>query len=276
MEYINPQGKLEDIAKLVDLSKVQSAREINRDRITNKSLRSMWFWTSDFPLYTMDKGEVVLNMATCEHNLLFKNLSDGIKQLREKNNYFPNNVDIASIVNATSTVKLKLSNLKLQGNNSEWQYIDVDTKNYATTLNKTQKAFVGIVYGNGKELKDNMKMLSDSGITTTKLYVLNPEYVKNTLTQTGSKALARGSFLDYFSSSSSFGASSWYVGSGSRRLRGVSLATRSVDAPKIDEYDNALKLLTDNPQETLTRIQKNPAYASGLNALVGSYLSSKA
>nr|AQS34918.1 hypothetical protein [uncultured archaeon] len=61
-----------------------------------------------------------------------------------------------------------------------------------------------------------------------------------------------------------------------RRLRGVPLKARSADVQKIDEYDDALKLITGNPKEALSRIQKNPAYATGLNSLVGSYIKSKA
>ncbi|HIH31798.1 TPA: hypothetical protein HA235_03760 [Candidatus Woesearchaeota archaeon] len=54
------------------------------------------------------------------------------------------------------------------------------------------------------------------------------------------------------------------------------MKARSADVQKIDEYDDALKLITGNPKEALSRIQKNPAYATGLNSLVGSYIKSKA
>jgi hypothetical protein len=59
-------------------------------------------------------------------------------------------------------------------------------------------------------------------------------------------------------------------------LRGVSSEARSAEAQKIDQYDEALKLITGNPNESLQRMQQNPNYATGLNALIGSYLKSKA
>ena len=220
---INPQGRLIDIAKLVDLNTVQHASEIQKDRLTDKDLRSMWFWTSDFPLYTMNKDEVVLNMATCENNLLFKNIDDAVAQLREKNNYFPKSEDVSSVVSGHNTLPIALNGLNLQKHGSEWSYFEIDTKKYGKTLNSLQKIFAERVHGKGEDFEKVMEMLAKEGkISTTKIYTLNPEYVKNTLKNNNVESLARGGFLYIFSGYSNFDASNWDVDGNGRRLRGVS------------------------------------------------------
>ena len=132
------------------------------------------------------------------------------------------------------------------------------------------------IHGTGNDFIENMKMLRSKGIKTTNVYVLNPDYVKKTLTNNNAESLARGSVLYSFSYYSIFYANDGGVDYDDRRLRGVPSEARSADAPKIDQYDEALKLVTGNPSESLQRMQKNPNYATGLNALIGNYLKSKA
>ena len=290
-KLINPQGRLLDIAKQVDLNTVQHAREIQKDRLTDKDLRGMWFWTADFPLYTIENKEVVLYLADRENNLILKNLDDAVSQLRNKNNYFPKDSDIGAVINSTSTLKTELSDLKLQKFDNEWSYFEMytaskteDKKHNYDSLNPAQRAIAEKVHGQGEDFHKTMKMLRDpkgnnsnDGIRTTRIYVLNPEYVKKTLNSNDAKSLARGSFLYYFFNYDSyFIAFNWFVDYDSGRLRGVSSEARSAEAQKIDQYDEALKLITGNPNESLQRMQQNPNYATGLNALIGSYLKSKA
>jgi len=282
-KLINPQGRLLDIAKQVDLNTVQHAREIQKDRLNDKDLRGMWFWTADFPLYTMENKEVTLYLADIENNLIFKNLDDAVSQLRNKNNYFPKDSDISKVINSTTTLKTELSDLKLQNLDNEWSYFEIytaskteDKKHNYDSLNPAQKAIAEKVHGQGEDFHNTMKMLNKSGIATTKIYVLNPDYVKKTLNSNDAKSLARGSFLSSFGNLSDFNAYYGDVDYNNRRLRGVSSEARSAEAQKIDQYDEALKLITGNPSESLQRMQKNPNYATGLNALIGSYLKSKA
>lgn len=282
-KLINPQGRLLDIAKQVDLNTVQHAREIQKSRLTDKDLRGMWFWTADFPLYTVENMEVVLYLADRENNLIFKNLDDSINQLRNKNNYFPKDSDIGAVINSTSTLKTELSDLKLQKFDNEWSYFEISTtsktedkKHNYDSLNSAQRAITERVHGLGEDFNKTMKMLNESGIATTRVYVLNPDYVKKTLISNDAKSLARGSFLNSFNNYSNFNAFNRNVDFNDGRLRGVPLEARSAEAQKIDQYDEALKLITGNPRESLERMQKNPNYATGLNALIGSYLQSKA
>jgi len=68
-----------------------------------------------------------------------------------------------------------------------------------------------------------MEMLAKEGkISTTKIYTLNPEYVKNTLKNNNVESLARGGFLNVFNFDSYFDAGSRGVDIDNWRLRGVS------------------------------------------------------
>jgi hypothetical protein len=278
-----------DVAKQVDLTTVQHAHEIQRDRLTDKNLRGMWFWTADFPLYTIENNEVVLYLADCENNLIFKNLDDAVSQLRynnklgNKNNYFPNDSDIGIVINSASTLKTELSDLKLQNFDNEWLYFEIytaskteDKKHNYDLLNSAQRAIAEKVHGQDEDFNSTMSMLNKSGKAKTRIYVLNPDYVKKILNSNDAKSLARISILSSFNGSSNFRACNRSVDDKYRRLRGVQSEVRIVEAQKMDQYDEALKLITENPNESLERLQKNPTYATGLNALIGSYLKSKA
>jgi len=268
------QGIVIDIFKKVIPETIQHAWEIQKDRLEDVSLRSMWFWTADFPLYTMEKGEAILYFADRKHNLAFQNMDVAVEQLRTKNNYFPKDTDISSVINAKSTLKVKLSDLKLEKNKDEWQYFEINTKKYSK-LNKSQRTLAERVHGKGKAFDRTMKMLSDAGKSVTRIYVLNQEYVKKTLTENNAKSLARLGFLNNFGDYSYFNASSRDVVNGGRRLRGVRRDAEGVVAQKIDQYDSALQLLTGNPKETLNRIQKKPEYVAKLSKIVTDYLSTK-
>ena len=277
----NPQGTLLNVAKKINLSTVQHAHEIQRDRQTDTALRDMWFWTADFPLYTMEKGQATLYFADGKHNLAFQHLDDAVEQLRTKNNYFPNDSDIGSVINAKSTLKVKLSDLKLERHDDEWSYFEINTTNYSK-LNKSQRALAERVHGKGKTFDKTMKMLRDpkgddsnTGIQKTRIYVLNPTYVKNTLEKNSAKSLARVSALDYFSGISYFLAFDRNVANVGRRLRGVPLGAEGANAQKIDKYDAALGLITSDEKETLLRIAKKPEYASVLSNILTQYLKSQ-
>jgi len=278
----NPQGTLLNVSKKINLSTVQHAREIQRDRQTDTALRDMWFWTADFPLYTMEKGQATLYFADGKHNLAFQHLDDAVEQLRTKNNYFPNDSDIGSVINAKSTLKVKLSDLKLERYDDEWSYFEIDTAKYSK-LNKSQRVLAERVHGKGKAFDKTMKMLRDpkgddsnTGIQKTRVYVLNPTYVKNTLEKNNAKSIARVSALDNFGDDSDFDASNRSVGNNGRRLRGVPLGAEGANAPKINPYEIALNTVLTHEKEILGLMNTKPAYATKINSLLGKYISSKA
>ncbi|MFH1072095.1 MAG: hypothetical protein V1743_01565 [Nanoarchaeota archaeon] len=271
-DLISPQGRLIDVAQQVDLSTVQHAAEIMNDRRTHEKLRNMWFWTADFPLYTVKDGKAVLHMATREHNLLFQHLDEAVSQLREKNNYFPPDEDIGSVVGASSTLKLQLSELDLKEHTAEWSYFEINTREHAS-LNSCQRSFAERVHGRGQDFVQNMEMLNRAGISVTRIYTLNPKYVKETLQKKKpqSQSLARACALDCFYSDSGFLADGRGVGSGLGRVRGVP-KVGAADAQKISQYETALQTVLDNEEAVISIMQKQPAYAQRTHALLGNYL----
>jgi len=281
LEKITKQGKLVDVFPLFDRSTIQHSDEIQVDRFTEIDVKendavlpNQWFWTADFPMYMMENKEAVLYMGRNKDNLVFDNIVEATTQLREKNNYFINDrKNIDSVVNSDTTLKVVLSDLNLKKLDGEWSYFEISTEKY-DKLNTSQRTLAERVHGKGQAFKNSMNMLHKAGKSITRIYVLNPDYVKKNVPENG--AIARASALNGFNNNSNFNASNRYVDLSNRRLRGVPLKARSADVQKIDEYDDALKLITGNPKEALSRIQKNPAYATGLNSLVGSYIKSKA
>jgi len=237
LEMITKQGRLVDVFQLFDRSTIRHGDDIQRDRLLEiaskkDELSKQWFWTADFPMYTMEGKEAVLYMGRGKDNLVFDNIVEATNQIREKNNYFINDrKNIDSVINSDTTLMVVLSDLKLKGDDSEWRYFEINTEKY-DKLNASQKALAERVHGKGKAFKDTMKMLSDAGKSTTRIYVLNSEYVKKTVPENG--AIARVSALYYFFDYSLFCASNRDVDGSGRRLRGV-LSASEANAPKISE-----------------------------------------
>lgn len=236
------RGTLIDLAKEIDLSTIRHSREIQKERI-NESLESAAFITGDFLLYTIEKNQVILYLANREHNLIFKNLNDAVKQLKEKNNYFPKYSDISSVIKAKSTLRINLNELKLkeqhddEGDSTGHSYFEIytasktqDTKNNYDKLNKTQRMFAERVHGEGNDFENCMNMLNKNnqkyfGENNSRIgiCVLDPEYVKQTLKDKTVKCLARLSELNNFNDYSTFFAISSCVETYDAYLWGVPL-----------------------------------------------------
>jgi hypothetical protein len=115
-------------------------------------------------------------------------------------------------------------------------------------LNSAQRALAERVHGLGEDFHKTMKMLRDpkgnnsnDGIQITRIFVLNPDYVKETLNGSNAQSFALGSFLEDFEANSSFDSIDNFVGNYDGRLRGVP-----------------------------------SSYVARVSALIGSYLKSKA
>ena len=120
---------------------------------------------------------------------------------------------------------------------------EIDTENY-DNLNPSQRALAEEVYDKGQDFIENMKMLSgsygnDKKIKTTKIYVLNPKYVRK---EAKSGAIARAGFLYDFSGSSYFNALDWDVSS-NYGFRGGSRS--SLEIAEGEETQNLVSLPED-------------------------------
>lgn len=239
---VNETGVLAKTFSKLDPATIQHASEITNDRRTledkeeRQKLRNNWFWTADSSLYTVEDGDAILYFGNRGTNLIFKNIEEATTQLLKDNNYVPSREDIKS-VKTGNTLRINLSELELKGDNDEWRYFDINTSDY-DSLNSTQRTFAESVYGQGDDFIKNMEMIDKAGKSTTRVYVLNSDYVKDHVERDG--AIARASGLGIFGDVSGFYGEGRNVDSASGALRGVPLVGEA-DTQKINEFYSLLK-----------------------------------
>jgi len=230
-------GSLAETVPQLRLKTIQHADELTTSRRTNEELRSQWFYTTDFSMYTRKDGEEFFHLARGHNNLIFQNLEEATNQLLQTRNYVIwNQEDIEKVVSAEDTLTVKLSDLIFKDSSGEWSYFEIDTAKYNKKLNKSQSLVAERVYGQGQDFANNMQMLREAGISKTRVYVLSQKYVKEHVKE--GSAVARVSWLGSFGFISNFGADGRSVG-GHGALRGVRSVAEG-DTQKI-----APQLITD-------------------------------
>ena len=269
-------GPLAETFPQLDRATILHSDELITERWTNPELRNRWFYTADGPMYTVEKkgrrDEVFLYLSRGKVNPIFNNIAEATQQLRTGNYILPSEKrgEIDAVITAEDTLKVKLSNLRLQGDDNVFRYFEIDTANY-NSLNEHQRKVAKRLYGSGRDFGQNMKMFNEAGIRKIRVYVLNPDYVKQNAPQDG--ALARASMLNVFGGDSRFGAGGknidFHLG-----LRGVRNFEKG-DAPKIgaDPIASAYDTLLNNQKRALEIM--TPERAAGLSGLVTSYNTQK-
>ncbi len=269
-------GPLAQTLPQLERATILHSDQLTTERRTNPELRNQWFYTADSALYIVEKegmkDEVFLYLGREPTNPIFNNIGEAIRQLISTGNYIPPKEDVEAVIKAESTLRIKLSDLKLQGDASEWRYFEINTADY-DRLNKHQRKVAERVYGSGEDFVKNMKMLNKAAIRETTVNVLNPDYVKNNVPQNG--AIARVSRLLGFVNDSVFYA----VGRGvdnRNGLRGVRNVVAEGDTPKVevDPITDAYKtILGANPDLALRAM--TPQIATGLSGLLQTYNTQK-
>ncbi len=229
---------------------LQQADERNVERVANPAIRNLYGWTANVAVYRVEKNpdtgqdEVVLYFGGRDafNAVIGKNLTTATSQLISKGNYTPKNqeVDIDAVVR--SSLRIKISDLELLGNGDDYGYFKIDTSDVkAEKLNAAQRAFSEKVYGSLEEKTDEatkekytdfgrtMKMLSDAGNATTRIYALKSGYVADNVNDE-TPVIARACWLFDINYESHFYAVSRDVDSYLGSLRGVRVA--GGDAPK--------------------------------------------
>jgi hypothetical protein len=118
-------------------------------------------------------------------------------------------------------LKIKLSELELTKETDAWYYFKINTSDY-TKLNPEQKRFAERVYGQGTDFGSAMNMLTDANIASINIFVLNPEYIKSTLTTNAApKAIVRACRLYDFDGNFDFDTENGDVDYADYCLRGV-------------------------------------------------------
>jgi hypothetical protein len=244
---------------------IRGASEIQRQRIKDKSLRSEWFITGDGCVYNVEGSQAVLYFTDTALNPVLKqdNIADAVSQIRQNGNYKVK-ADNFSLIQKEAAKKnggakhYALSDLGLTKYDSEWSFFEIDTKKH-DKLNKAQRALAEQVHGKGKQFVKTMEMFSEAGISKTRIYVLNPEYVQN-MTKDGPVARVGG--LDGFYYDGDFGAGDGDVDDDIDRVRGVRRdSVAEGDAAKIItfDYDKAYDALLAKPEEALEHLNKKRA-----------------
>lgn len=216
MALENIVGDLRDAYALVEPETMLHSDELQYERLRVSSLRDLSFYTADGCLYRMHEGKAQLALTRRAHNLVLCHIDDAFPQLVETNNYHPSGEEANAAFAAESTVIIDLSQVRLQGNDKEWRYLPIPTETY-DFLNPEERKLAERVHGSGDAFVQVMTMLAKHGISETKVYVLNPSYVK---AQTKEGSIGRASWLGYFYYFSGFNANDRFI-FGHSSLRGV-------------------------------------------------------
>jgi hypothetical protein len=173
----NVQGRLVVTYSQLDPDTIQTAAEISNQRRESEKLRHRYFWTRDTAIYDTEKDEGVLYLTLSE-SPIFKNIREATKQLAQDCNYQVKQEDLEAAVNAQDTLKVALSDLDLRRHNGEYSVFEINTTHYNKTLNAAQRTVAERAFGSGEDFDKNMATLKEAGFSKTKVYTLNPRYVK--------------------------------------------------------------------------------------------------
>lgn len=124
MELTKKYGVLEDTIQYFIPSTIQHADEINQSRLSSLDLCNDSFWTADFPLYVMEKGQSILYLARAQNNILFQESNLSRFQNQEESYLSPSEVN--KIKNSPSTVKIALDQLRLETSDGEWPFLEIE------------------------------------------------------------------------------------------------------------------------------------------------------
>ena len=251
---VNVQFPLVTALPQLDPKSVEYSDQVAIERLTDEDLRSVYIATKDFPQYEVIEGEPVLEISRL--NPGFENVNDFCKQIRETGNYQVSKRDAQRIRRSKTTITAPLLELELIKDDSEWGHININTSKDGSQFNKYQKSLIERVFGNMEkstigikecDFNEYMNLLKSKGISTTRFYALNPEYV---LEHAKKGPVARVSRLISFNYDSGFLAVDRYVDNDNFCLRGVPVgaggASAKILAPKYGQIICAAKELVPN------------------------------
>lgn len=174
-DAVNLQGPLMEIFPKIDSQTVKRAREIQKERLTNPSLRELSFWTRDFFWYGLDKfitdkvKEPFLYVIE-NGNPAFQNFDRSMRELKHEGK-----VRSKPILHG-KVYPYRMSDLDLYKDCREKSFFEIYTDN-PDRLNPEQRSLAERIYGLGKDFLDVMRMLENEGIEKVVIDVVNPEYV---------------------------------------------------------------------------------------------------
>ncbi|MGV8086289.1 MAG: hypothetical protein ACP5N1_01535 [Candidatus Woesearchaeota archaeon] len=218
--YLPIRGGLLNSAKKLELKTILCSREIQSIRLDNNDFHKIYSCTSDTIIYRIENSECIIYLPEKDYNPIFKNISaltEAVNQIYKTNSYFPKKSEISSIIMAESTQRIRLQDLELK-NDIIGSYFDIYTasrddnrsENY-DLLNSNQKIIAEKLHGLEKDFGKTMKMLNNSGILKTKIYLLNPYAIRKILSENNSKSFMSVAFIDSFDYNSNIHTFYWDI-----------------------------------------------------------------
>ena len=206
MELETITGNLRDAYQ-----KLQPGTILHVDQLINKlhangELRNQCFYPADGEIYFLDgAGTPTLAMTREAHNPVLNNIDYAFEQLKKKKNYRLRRADVQQALAAPDTVLIALQKLRLlKYPDSEIGYLALETAPAKyNKLNEEERKFAERVYGQRDDFVQNMRMLEDADINETRIWVLNPDYVRK---HAAEGMIARASWLLSFDHISQFNA----------------------------------------------------------------------
>ncbi len=232
-----------------------NARRTEPDSKKREALRNRWYWTNDSALYPIEKGKSVVYLG--RGDLILDNILEATSQLRQNNNYRPGEEIAYAFKRAPTTVRAGLDDLGLKRHDDEFSYLVIKTLKGRDGLNPIQLIIAERPYGQAEDFEDNMKMLRDAGINETRVWILNPDYIKEMNKQ---GPIARVSGLDRFGNDSGFDAGVRNVDDPYGGLRGGLKKSAEGAAPKIDPATVSYTNLLKNTELAVQVMRDNPHY----------------
>ena len=214
-------GNLRDGYKQLQPGTMLHVDQLMNERRTNEELRRNSFYTADGEIYLLDgaRKTPTLAMTREAHNPVLQNIDAAFEQLVNNHNYRVSQTDVQQTLAASDTILVALPNLRLNNKHDvEFSYLPLGTTPAKyNKLNDEERKLAQRVYGQEDDFAQNMKMLKDAGIGETRIWVLNPDYVRK---HAAEGAIARASWLYNFDSNSQFYADDRGIDDHSR-VRGV-------------------------------------------------------
>lgn len=174
--------------------------QLTAEQVHDTSLRRQAFYVADGPLYSLEgkKRTPTLFLTLEPDNLVLRHLNDEVNssfdQLVKTGNFRPGTEEARKAMEAKDTLRIDLTKLRLKGDNAEWRYVEISTTDY-DRLNAEERKLAERFYGQGTGFVAAMKALQDEGISNTRVYVLNPDYVrKEAVAGPVARAAWRGNF----------------------------------------------------------------------------------
>lgn len=169
-------------------------------------LRTRWFYTADGPLYSVEgKKKIPTLWLTREpQNLVLRHLDDDrensyLQLTQGSGNFFPDVRDAKAAMKANDTLRINLTRLRLQGNEPEWRRLEF-APDAVDELLREERMVVERVYGRGETFARTMKTFQQEGIPSLRIYMLNPDYVRENAVD---RPLTRAAWCTFCASSTS-------------------------------------------------------------------------